>query len=110
LNGRISGELEEKAHVLRDVLARYESLLIAFSGGADSAYLAWEATSILGPHALCITADSPSYPIIIVSSLESRASSTCATKSFTRRTDRGIPANPTNRCYYLTGLYDAVSH
>ena len=54
--------LEDKARALRDALASCESLLIAFSGGADSAYLAWEATSVLGPSALCITADSPSYP------------------------------------------------
>jgi uncharacterized protein len=35
---------------------------VAFSGGVDSAYLAWAATQVLGPAALCITADSPSYP------------------------------------------------
>jgi 7-cyano-7-deazaguanine synthase in queuosine biosynthesis len=55
-------DLQDKARVLRGTLAGYESLLIAFSGGADSAYLAWEATSVLGSSALCITADSPSYP------------------------------------------------
>src|SRR5262245_50108770 len=54
--------LEDKARALRAALASCESLLIAFSGGADSAYLAWEATSVLGPSALCVTADSPSYP------------------------------------------------
>ena len=35
---------------------------MAFSGGVDSAYLAWAATQVLGPAALCVTADSPSYP------------------------------------------------
>ncbi len=35
---------------------------MAFSGGADSAYLAWAAHRILGADALAVTADSPSLP------------------------------------------------
>jgi uncharacterized protein len=38
------------------------SLVIAYSGGVDSAFLAWAATRALGDRALCVTADSPSYP------------------------------------------------
>lgn len=38
-----------------------DSLLVAFSGGADSAYLAWAAHSTLGNRALAITALSPSF-------------------------------------------------
>jgi len=38
------------------------SVLVAYSGGVDSAYLAWAATRVLGPAALAVTADSPSYP------------------------------------------------
>jgi pyridinium-3,5-biscarboxylic acid mononucleotide sulfurtransferase len=37
-------------------------VLVAFSGGADSAYLAWAAHQALGVGALAITADSPSFP------------------------------------------------
>jgi uncharacterized protein len=36
-------------------------LLVAFSGGADSAYLAWAAHQILGERALAVTAISPSF-------------------------------------------------
>jgi uncharacterized protein len=37
-------------------------VLIAYSGGADSAYLAWAAKQVLGDAAIAITADSPSIP------------------------------------------------
>ena len=43
-------------------LAGCESVIVAFSGGVDSAYLGWAATQVLGAAALCVTADSPSYP------------------------------------------------
>jgi len=38
------------------------SLIVAYSGGVDSAYLAYAAHRALGAAALCVTADSPSYP------------------------------------------------
>jgi len=38
------------------------SVLVAFSGGADSAYLAWMAHQTLGQRALAVTALSPSFP------------------------------------------------
>jgi uncharacterized protein len=42
-------------------LTRYDRLVVAFSGGADSALLAWAATQALGrDKVLCVTAVSPS--------------------------------------------------
>ena len=55
-------ELERKEADLYRILADLPSLIVAYSGGVDSAYLAFAATRTLGARALCVTADSPSYP------------------------------------------------
>jgi uncharacterized protein len=52
---------EEKERQLLARLAEIPSLIIALSGGADSAYLAWAAQRALGNRALSVTALSPSY-------------------------------------------------
>src|SRR6202030_42346 len=52
---------EQKEAVLLARLAENASLIIALSGGADSAYLAWAAQRALGQHALSVTALSPSF-------------------------------------------------
>ena len=57
-----SAVLDARERHLYDLLGSFDSLIVAFSGGVDSAYLGWAATRTLGPAALCITADSPSYP------------------------------------------------
>jgi uncharacterized protein len=51
----------EKQRSLLASLGALDSLLIALSGGADSAYLAWAAHSALGERALAITALSASF-------------------------------------------------
>ena len=48
-------------NALRAELLRLERVVVAFSGGTDSAFLAWVATDTLGPrNVTCITAVSPS--------------------------------------------------
>ena len=43
-------------------LRRYDQLAVAYSGGVDSAYLAWEAHQVLGDRMIAVIADSPSLP------------------------------------------------
>ena len=96
-----SGAAKEAA--LRDTLSGWPALIVAYSGGVDSAYLAWAATDVLGPRALCITADSPSYPE------RHRALALRIARDFGFRheiintNEMARPeyrANPANRCYY----------
>lgn len=56
----VSG-LEEKQEGLFRRLQGLESLLVAYSGGADSAYLAWAAYQVLKKRVLAVTALSPSF-------------------------------------------------
>lgn len=51
----------EKERVLFEHLAGLPSVLVALSGGTDSAYLAWAAHHVLGDRALAITALSASF-------------------------------------------------
>jgi len=54
--------LEEKQKDLFERLRRMERVIVAYSGGTDSAYLAWAAGKVLGDRAIAITADSASIP------------------------------------------------
>jgi uncharacterized protein len=51
-----------KEEALLERLASARSLVVAYSGGVDSAYLAYAAHRALGDRALAVTAESPSYP------------------------------------------------
>jgi uncharacterized protein len=53
-------ELAQKHADLQRRLQSYGRLLVAYSGGIDSAYLAWEARQVLQANVLAVIADSPS--------------------------------------------------
>jgi uncharacterized protein len=55
-------EARHRESALVERLRRLPSLIVAYSGGVDSAYLAWAASRVLGERALSVTADSASYP------------------------------------------------
>jgi len=92
-----------KDDALRDRLVSLGSVVVAYSGGVDSAYLAYVAHQTLGDRALAVTADSPSYPE------HHRRLALQIARDFglrhevihTHELERvEYRANPANRCYY----------
>src|SRR5213594_1898366 len=93
----------EKETALRETLASIGSVVVAYSGGVDSAYLAYVADRTLGDRALAVTAESPSYPdrhrqiaLQIARDFGLRHE-----VIYTHELERPeYRANPANRCYY----------
>jgi uncharacterized protein len=88
-------------------------VVVAFSGGVDSAYLAIVAASVLGDRALAVTADSPSYPDAH-RQLARRVAADFSLRHEvieTREMDRpDYRSNPSNRCYHCkTELYERLA-
>jgi uncharacterized protein len=58
----VTPELDAKERALFAVLRDLRRVIVAYSGGTDSAYLAWAAQRALADAAIAITADSDSIP------------------------------------------------
>lgn len=93
----------DKERALNETLASLGSVIVAYSGGADSAYLAFVANRALGERAVAVTADSPSYPerhrqlAIQIARDFGLRHEIIQTHELERPEYR---ANPSNRCYY----------
>src|SRR5580704_10624820 len=93
----------QKQNDLFDRLRACDSLLVAFSGGADSAYLAWAAHQALGGRALAVTALSASFSKHDRDQAEAflRASGVHHEFIETREFDNPLyVANNADRCYH----------
>lgn len=104
---------EEKERNLRRLMREMKRVLVAYSGGVDSAYLSLIAAQELGENAVCITGISPS-----VSEMQRTEAEKIAREfNFNFRTieteeveNPAYQANPTNRCYHCkTELYGKLS-
>jgi len=98
-------------------LRRLESVLVAFSGGADSAYLAWAANQALGERALAITALSASFSRHDREQAEAFIAATGLRHEFIATNELANPlyvANNADRCYHckdeLFDQMDAMAH
>jgi pyridinium-3,5-biscarboxylic acid mononucleotide sulfurtransferase len=93
----------DKERALRETLSSLGSVIVAYSGGVDSAYLAYVAHDTLGEHALAITADSPSYPEHHRRMAKDIAERFGLRHQIIHTSELQRPeyrANPANRCYY----------
>jgi uncharacterized protein len=92
-----------KAAALEARLAALGSVVVAYSGGVDSAFLAVTAARVLGSRSICITADSPSYPDRHRDLAIGTARAFDLRHEMVRTSELDNPdyrANPANRCYY----------
>jgi pyridinium-3,5-biscarboxylic acid mononucleotide sulfurtransferase len=98
---------------LRSLMRSMRNVLVAYSGGVDSTYLAYVANDELGERALCVLGLSPS-----VSKFQTEQAANLAREfglNFDTLTTKEIEnehysSNPTNRCYFCKSeLYEKLS-
>jgi uncharacterized protein len=108
---RTNERTEAKAQALGDLLSSLGSVVVAYSGGVDSAFLAYAASRSLGDRAVAVTADSPSYPArhrrlaIAIAERFALRHEIIRTHEIDRQEYR---ANPANRCYFCK--YELYTH
>ncbi len=105
--------LQTKVNRLYDCLRGYEKVIVAFSGGVDSTFLAEAAQNALGDNALAVTAISDSYPIREMKAAQDIAKQ-IGIRFETVHTEEleleGYASNPTNRCFFCkTELFDKLN-
>jgi uncharacterized protein len=106
-------DLDAKLDGLRHGLRAHDQLTVAFSGGADSAFLAWMAHDVLGPaRARAVTAVSPSLApeeLADCAALATEWGLTWATVETDELARSEYTANGGDRCYHCKAtLMDAL--
>jgi uncharacterized protein len=116
-DGERTSSAVDKEHVLLSRLAGIPSLVVALSGGADSAYLSWAAHKVLGARALSVTALSPSFSAHDRAMVDEFIGKLRPRHEFIETHEMENPAyraNATDRCYFckheLFSALDGLAH
>jgi len=92
-----------KEERLRELFRELESVIVAYSGGVDSSYVAYVANAELGPRAVCITGQSASLPEFQRAEID-RVVEQFGFQHETIRTDElenpNYRANNSDRCFF----------
>jgi len=93
----------EKEQRLRELFRQLGSVIVAYSGGVDSSYVAYIATSELGEKALCVTGESASLPVYQRSEIDRAVNEFGFHHEIIKTEELENPnyqANNGNRCYF----------